>query len=691
MKRLADFRNIGIMAHVDAGKTTLTERMLYFTGFTHKLGNVDDGNTIMDSDPQEEKRGITISSAAITTYWKHQDNTWQINIIDTPGHVDFTAEVERSLRVLDGAVAVFCARSGVQPQSETVWHQADRYRIPRIAFINKMDRQGADFRRVVSDIRQRLNANALPVQLPIGAEDDFSGVIDLVNMKALVWNTTDGKTYETQEIPAALLTEAQEARNYLLEELSLLDESLLDKYATSPESILPQDIYTALRSATIRMEAVPVLAGAAYKNKGIQPLLDAVAIYLPAPSDIGDVKAVNPETDADMVIPVSENAPLAALAFKIITDDYVGRLTLVRVYAGVLHNGDTIWNSRTGRKVRISRLMRIMSDKYETADAIGAGDIGAVAGLKDVKTGDSLSHPDHPVLLEQISFPEPMIGYAIEARSAKDNDKLGDALNRLLEEDPTLTVTVDNATGQTILKGMGELHLEVVLEKLATQYHLDINKGQPQIAYKEIFTQAVTHREVYKKQNGGSGNFADIQFELSPGDEQATGLEFINEIKGGAIPKEFIPSISKGFESAMHNGALAGYPVKSMRVRLLDGSVHSNDSHALDFEHAAIIGFKSVAAKAAPRLLEPWMKVTVTMPEEFTGTITGDLNRRRGVIRHIEMDGPVQTITAMVPLSELFGYITVLRTLSSGRASASLTFDSYQAVPGNITGNVLAK
>ncbi|HWV67025.1 elongation factor G [Chitinophaga sp.] len=691
MKRLADFRNIGIMAHVDAGKTTLTERMLYFTGFTHKLGNVDDGNTVMDSDPQEEKRGITISSAAITTYWKHQDNTWQINIIDTPGHVDFTAEVERSLRVLDGAVAVFCARSGVQPQSETVWHQADRYHIPRIAFINKMDRQGADFRRVVNDIRQRLNANALPVQLPIGAEDDFSGVIDLVTMKALVWNTADGKTYETLEIPAALLNEAQEARNYLLDELSLLDEALLDKYATDPGSILPQDIYTALRSATIRMEAVPVLAGAAYKNKGIQPLLDAVATYLPAPSDIGDVKAVNAETDADVMIPVSENAPLAALAFKIITDDYVGRLTLVRVYAGVLHNGDTIWNSRTGRKVRISRLMRIMSDKYETVDAIGAGDIGAVAGLKDVKTGDSLSHPDHPVLLEQISFPEPMIGYAIEAKSAKDNDKLGDALNRLLEEDPTLTVTVDNATGQTILKGMGELHLEVVLEKLATQYHLDINKGQPQIAYKEIFTQAVTHREVYKKQNGGSGNFADIQFELSPGDEQATGLEFINEIRGGAIPKEFIPSISKGFESAMHNGALAGYPVKSMRVRLLDGSVHSNDSHALDFEHAAIIGFKSVAAKAAPRLLEPWMKVTVTMPEEFTGALTGDLNRRRGVIRHIEMDGPVQTITALVPLSELFGYITVLRTLSSGRASASLNFDSYQAVPGNITGNVPAK
>jgi len=691
MKRLADFRNIGIMAHVDAGKTTLTERMLYFTGFTHKLGNVDEGNTVMDSDPQEEKRGITISSAAITTYWQYQDHTWQINIIDTPGHVDFTAEVERSLRVLDGAVAVFCARSGVQPQSETVWHQANHYNIPRIAFINKMDRQGADFRRVVSDIRQRLNANALPVQLPIGAEDDFSGVIDLITMKALVWNTADGKTYETLDIPSALLNEALEARSYLLEELSLLDESLLNKYTTAPNSILPEDIYAALRGATIRLEAVPVLAGAAYKNKGIQPLLDAVATYLPAPSDIGDVKAADPETEATVMIPVSENAPLAALAFKIITDDYVGKLTLVRVYAGVLRSGDTLWNSRTGRKVRISRLMRIMSDKYETVEEIGAGDIGAVVGLKDVKTGDSLSHPDHPVLLEKISFPEPMIGYAIEAKSAKDNDKLGDALNRLLEEDPTLTVTVDNATGQTILKGMGELHLEVVLEKLATQYHLDINKGQPQIAYKEIFTQAVTHREVYKKQNGGSGNFADIQFELSPGDEQATGLEFINEIKGGAIPKEFIPAISKGFESAMNNGALAGYPVKSMRVRLLDGSIHNNDSHALDFEHAAITGFKSVAAKAAPRLLEPWMKVEVTMPEEFTGTLTGDLNRRRGVIKQMEMNGVVQTITAMVPLSELFGYITVLRTLSSGRAAASLTFDSYQTVPCNITNHLLVK
>ena len=687
MKRLADFRNIGIMAHVDAGKTTLTERMLYFTGLTHKLGNVDEGNTVMDSDPQEEKRGITISSAAITTYWKHRDHTWQINIIDTPGHVDFTAEVERSLRVLDSAIAIFDARSGVQPQSETVWQQANHYNIPRIAFINKMDRQGADFGRVVNEIRERLHANVLPVQWPIGAEDDFTGVIDLVTMKALLWNTPDGKTYETMNIPADLQNAALEARNYLLGELSLLDESILNKYTTDPESITADDIYNALRGAVIRLEAVPVLAGAAYKNKGIQPLLDAVVTYLPAPADIGQVKATDPVTDQTVMIDASETAPLAALAFKIITDDYVGKLTLVRVYAGVLRSGDTLWNSRTGRKVRISRLMRIMSDKFDTVEEIGAGDIGAVVGLKDVKTGDTLSHPGHLVLLEKISFPEPMIGYAIEAKSAKDNDKLGDALARLLDEDPTLSVAVDNATGQTILKGMGELHLEVVLEKLAAQYHLEINKGKPQIAYKEIFTKAVTHHEVYKKQNGGSGNFADIAFELSPRDDDAPGLQFINEIKGGAIPKEFIPAISKGFESAMNSGALAGYPVKSMRVRLLDGSIHSNDSHALDFEHAAITGFKNVAAKAAPRLLEPWMKVTVTMPEEYTGILTGDLNRRRGIIKQMEMD----SITAMVPLSELFGYITVLRTLSSGRASASLTFDGYQAVPENIAAGVLAR
>lgn len=691
MKRSTNFRNIGIMAHVDAGKTTLTERMLYFTGFTHKLGNVDDGNTVMDTDPQEEKRGITISSAAITTYWPYNNNNWQINIIDTPGHVDFTAEVERSLRVLDSAIAVFCARSGVQPQSETVWHQADHYKIPRIAFINKMDRQGADFHRVVAEIRERLNANAVPVQLPIGAEDDFHGVIDLIAMKALLWNTDDGKTFDTVEIPANLQVAAQAARKQMLEELSLLDELLLQQYVSAPESITAANIYTALRQAVIRMEIVPVFAGSAYRNKGIQPLLDAVAALLPSPEDVGVVHASAPDSDNAVQIPVTESAPVAALAFKIISDDYVGKLTLIRVYAGTLHSGDTLWNSRTGRNVRISRLLRIMSDKYETANMLSAGDIGAVVGLKEVKTGDTLADPEHPVVLEKISFPEPMIGYAIEAQSSKDNDKLGEALGKLLDEDPTLSVTVDNVTGQTILQGMGELHLEVVLEKLATQYELHVNKGQPQIAYKEVFTKSITHREVYKKQNGGSGNFAEIAFELSPGDENNTGLEFINEIRGGAIPREFIPSVSKGFESAMLSGALAGYPVKSMRVRLLDGAIHEKDSHALDFEHAAVTGFRNVALKAAPRLLEPMMKVTVTLPEEYTGAITGDLNRRRGVIRFMDMNGQVQTITALVPLSGLFGYITVLRTLSSGRAAASLTFESYQVVPENVSAQVLAK
>jgi elongation factor G len=691
MKRSTNFRNIGIMAHVDAGKTTLTERMLYFTGFTHKLGNVDDGNTVMDTDPQEEKRGITISSAAITTYWPYNNNNWQINIIDTPGHVDFTAEVERSLRVLDSAIAVFCARSGVQPQSETVWHQADHYKIPRIAFINKMDRQGADFHRVVAEIRERLNANAVPVQLPIGAEDDFRGVIDLIAMKALLWNTDDDKTFDTVEIPLSLQVAAQAARKQMLEELSLLDESLLQQYVSAPENITAANIYTALRQAVIRMEIVPVFAGSAYRNKGIQPLLDAVAALLPSPEDVSVVHASAPDSDNAVQIPVSESAPVAALAFKIISDDYVGKLTLIRVYAGTLHSGDTLWNSRTGRNVRISRLLRIMSDKYETANMLSAGDIGAVVGLKEVKTGDTLADPEHPVVLEKISFPEPMIGYAIEAQSSKDNDKLGEALGRLLDEDPTLSVTVDNVTGQTILQGMGELHLEVVLEKLATQYELHVNKGQPQIAYKEVFTKSITHREVYKKQNGGSGNFAEIAFELSPGDENNTGLEFINEIRGGAIPREFIPAVSKGFESAMLSGALAGYPVKSMRVRLLDGAIHEKDSHALDFEHAAVTGFRNVALKAAPRLLEPMMKVTVTLPEEYTGAITGDLNRRRGVIRFMDMNGQVQTITALVPLSGLFGYITVLRTLSSGRAAASLTFESYQVVPENVSAQVLAK
>jgi elongation factor G len=571
MKRLQQFRNIGIMAHVDAGKTTVTERILYYTGFTHRLGNVDDGNTVMDSDPQEEKRGITISSAAITTYWDHAGERYQINIIDTPGHVDFAAEVERSLRVLDGAVAVFCAKSGVQPQSETVWRQADRYNIPRIVMINKMDRQGAEFMRVVNEIRTVLHANAVPVQLPIGAEDDYRGVIDLVTMQALLWNSDDGKQFEERAIPEHLLAEAERQRDHLLEELSLTSEELFELFTTNAAAITANSIYKALREATVRMQLVPVLCGAAYRNKGVQPLLNAVVQYLPSPVDIPDVAGIDPLTEEQKMVRTNKNASFAGLAFKIITNDYTGKLALVRVYSGVLRQGDTVWNSRTGRKVRVSRLMRIMSDKYETVEQIGAGDIGALVGLKEVKTGDTLADPDNRVLLESISFPEPMIGYSIEAKSSKESVKLGEALSKLLDEDPTLVVETNKETGQTILKGMGELHLEVVLEKLATEYEVEVNKGQPQIAYKEILTQAVLHKEVFKKQNGGPGSYAEIHFELSPREQNVPGLEFVDEIKGGAIPKEFIASVQKGFTAAMQSGVLAGYPVKSMRVRFFVG------------------------------------------------------------------------------------------------------------------------
>lgn len=684
MKRLQQYRNIGIMAHVDAGKTTLTERMLYYTGFIHRLGNVDDGNTVMDSDPQEEKRGITISSAAITTYWQYASDRYQVNIIDTPGHVDFAAEVERSLRVLDGAVAVFCAKSGVQPQSETVWRQANRYNIPRIIMINKMDRQGAQFMRVVNEIRNKLHANVVPVQLPIGSEDDFKGIIDLIEMKALLWNSDDGKNYEVTTIPDHLLAEAEQHRNRLLEELSLTSETLFEQFTTNVNGLTTESIYEALRAATISRQLIPVLCGAAYKNKGIQPLLDAVVQYLPSPVEIPAAIGIDPTTNEQVAVPTEREASFAGLAFKILTNDYTGKLALVRVYAGTLNQGDTLWNGRTGKKVRVSRLLRIMSDKYETVEQIGAGDIGALVGLKDVRTGDTLSNPDKPVLLENIRFPEPMIGYSIEAKSAKESGRLSEALSRLLEEDPTLVIEADKETGQTILKGMGELHLEVVLEKLAMEYQVAVNKGKPQIAYKEIFTQSVLHKEVFKKQNGGSGSFAEIHFELSPREQDAPGLEFINEIKGGAIPKEFIASVNKGFEAAMQTGALAGYPVNSMRIRLFDGNIHDKDSSAQDFEHVASIGFRAAALKALPRLLEPVMLVDVTTPDEYTGAITGDLNRRRGIIRGIEMKDNVQCIKAEVPLSALFGYIMTLRSLSSGRAGASVNFHNYQMVPGNL-------
>jgi len=678
------------MAHVDAGKTTVTERILYYTGLTHQLGNVDEGNTIMDTDPQEEQRGITISSASTTTYWNYADNQYTITIIDTPGHVDFTAEVERSLRVLDGAIAVFCARSGVQSQSETVWHQADRYQVPRIILINKMDRQGADFARVVKEIREKLQANAVPVQLPIGLEDAFEGVIDLVNMQALFWDTQDGKTYAATAIPPALIPAAEQARQQLLEELALVDETFFDQYTTDPSSITAENIRDALRKTTIARRLIPVLCGAAYRNKGMQPLLDATVQYLPAPEDVPFVTGTMPGIDQEVKLATGKESNFAGLVFKILTNDYTGKLSLVRVYAGTIRAGDALWNSRTGKKVRINRLLRIMSNKYEAVEQLEAGDIGAMLGAKEVRTGDTLSAPDNPVVLETIRFPQPMIGYAIEAQSAKESVKLSEALFRMLEEDPTLTVEVDASSGQTILKGMGELHLDVVLEKLRSVYQVEVNKGQPQIAYKEVFTGVVTHRATFKKQNGGSGNFAEIQFELSPRADGLSGLEFIDEIRGGAIPREFIVSVQKGFAAAMNTGILAGYPVESMCIRLFDGAIHEKDSHALDFEQVAHMGFKVAAVQAGPKLLEPVMSVDVALPEEYTGMVTGDLIRRRGMITAVERKPAVQSIQASVPLSELFGYITVLRTLTAGRASASLTFEQYQLVPDHTSSKIVA-
>ncbi|HTJ49849.1 MAG TPA: elongation factor G [Cyclobacteriaceae bacterium] len=689
MTTLRQIRNIGIMAHVDAGKTTVTERILYYTGMIHKMGNVDEGNTVMDSDPQEAKRGITISSAAITTFWEMERTRYQVNLIDTPGHVDFTAEVERSLRVLDGAVAVFCAKSGVQPQSETVWHQANKYSVPRIVMVNKMDRQGADFINVVDEIRTKLNTIAVPLQLPIGAENSFVGVIDLIAWTGIVWNDADGKSYECIPIPDALMEEATHWRHHLLEQLALVNEEIFSKY-TASATVSEMEIRQAVREATLSLQFTPVLCGAAFRNKGLQPLLDAIVAYLPSPADVDEITGTHPDSGESVARKTNASAPFTGLVFKVITDDYVGKLILIRIYSGTLRSGDQIQNSRTGRTMRVSRLLRVLSDRLEPLEALQAGDIGAIVGLKDAKTGDSLFAPDHPIHLESMDFPAPVIGYAIEAKSAKESGKLSHALSRLLDEDPTLQLEVESQSGQTILKGMGELHLEVVLEKLASEYGVAVAKGEPRIAYREMLTQAVLHKEVFRRQNGGSGSFAEIHFELLPAVGETAGLEFINEVKGGSIPKEYIASVKKGFEEAMKNGVLAGYPLESMRVRLFDGSIHDEDSSAQDFELVASLGFKQAAKKASPKLLEPVMRVDIITPEEYTGAITSDLNRRRGIIREIGVKANAQWIDAEVPLANLSGYVTTLRTLSSGRASASLTFCRYQLVPGNIAEVVLA-
>ena len=701
-KDLKFLRNIGIMAHIDAGKTTTTERILYYTGLSHKIGEVHDGAATMDWMEQEQERGITITSAATTTQWKYPTTQGQatpdtkdfkINIIDTPGHVDFTVEVERSLRVLDGAVALFCAVSGVEPQSETVWRQADKYKVPRICFVNKMDRAGADFFNVVKEIKDKLGANPVPLQVPIGAEDSFKGVVDLITNKAIIWNEEDmGMTYQTVDIPADLQDTVVEWRQNLVESVAEYDDALLEKFFEDPDSITEEEMIAAIRAAVIDMSFSPVMCGSAFKNKGVQAVLDAVCSYLPSPIDLPPVTGTNPDTDAEEVRKPDTEDPFAALAFKIATDPFVGRLCFMRVYSGYLDAGSYITNMRTGKKERISRLMQMHSNKQNPLDRVEAGDICAGVGFKDIKTGDTLVEEKKPIVLESMTFPEPVIGYAIEPKKQADVDKLGVAISKLVEEDPTLRVNTDHETGQTVLRGMGELHLEIIIDRLKREFKVEINQGAPQVAYKESITKSVEHKEVYKKQSGGKGKFADIVFELSPReDEKAEGLEFENGIVGGVIPKEFIPAIQKGFEESMKNGPLAGYPLEAMKVRLYHGSFHDVDSDSLSFEMAARLGFKAAARQAGPKLLEPIMGVEVVTPDEYTGPVTGDLNKRRGLMKGMDTKGNASVVKADVPLSELFGYVTDLRTITSGRATASLTFSHYAEVPNNLADDIISK
>ena len=703
IKDLSYLRNIGIMAHIDAGKTTTTERILYYTGLSHKIGEVHDGAATMDWMEQEQERGITITSAATTTFWKYPtqqgkmvDDTddYRVNIIDTPGHVDFTVEVERSLRVLDGAVALFCAVSGVEPQSETVWRQADKYKVPRICFVNKMDRAGADFLNVVNEIKDKLNAKPVPLQIPIGAEENFKGVVDLITKEAIVWNETDmGMTYNVVDIPENLIDTVDEWRQNLVESVAEYDDNLLEKFFDDPDSITKEEMMAAIRKAVIDMSFSPVMCGSAFKNKGVQALLDAVCSYLPSPLDLPPVSGTNPDNDQEVTRTPSSDEPFAALAFKIATDPFVGRLCFFRVYSGSLDAGSYIFNNRNGKKERISRLMQMHSNKQNPIDKVVAGDICAGVGFKDIKTGDTLSDEKSKIVLESMSFPDPVIGYAIEPKQQADVDKLGMAVSKLIEEDPTLRVNTDEETGQTVLRGMGELHLEIIIDRLKREFKVEINQGAPQVAYKESIQSSTKHQEVYKKQSGGRGKFADIVFEIGPRDEDAEGdgLQFVNQIVGGKIPREFIPAVEKGFKNAMENGPLAGFPVESMKVRLYDGSFHDVDSDSLSFELAAGIAFKKATKKANPVLMEPIMSVEVTTPDEFTGGVTGDLNKRRGIMKGMDMKGNSQIIKSDVPLSELFGYVTDLRTLSSGRASASLTFSHYTSVPKNIAEEIISK
>ena len=686
-------RNIGIMAHIDAGKTTTSERILYYTGKTHKIGEVHEGAATMDWMVQEQERGITITSAATTAFWHYNGETYQINLIDTPGHVDFTVEVERSLRVLDGTVATFCAVGRVQPQSETVWRQADKYGVPKIAYVNKMDRVGADFLACVEEIKNKLGATAVPICLPIGAEDKFEGIVDLIDMKAIFYDGSEELVnYKEGEIPADLKGEAARWRDILLEAAAECDETLMEKYFEDPDSLTKDEIIAAIRKGTISMQIVPACCGSSFKNKGVQFLLDAVMRYLPSPLDKGSVKGTHPRTGEEISRKPSADEPFCALVFKIATDPFVGRLAFLRAYSGRLDAGSYVYNTRTGKKERVARLYQMHSNHQNPIDFVEAGDICAAVGFKDLRTGDTVCLEEKPITLETMEFPDPVIGIAVEPKTQKDLDKLGIALAKLAEEDPTFTVKSDHETGQTVISGMGELHLDIIVDRLRREFGVDINQGAPQVNYKETITASHQLREVFKKQTGGRGKFADIIVNISPADEGAQGLQFINSVKGGNIPKEFIPSIEKGFQSAMLNGVLAGYEVPSLKVEVLDGSYHPVDSDQLSFELAARMAFRHACPKCKPVLLEPIMSLEVVTPEDYMGDIVGDLNRRRGQI--VAMDSTAngaRIVRAYVPLSEQFGYVTVLRTLSSGRATSTMTFDHYAEVPANLAKDIIEK
>ncbi len=686
-------RNIGIAAHIDAGKTTTTERILYYGGVSHKIGEVHDGAATMDWMEQEQERGITITSAATTLNWNYRGQKYHVNIIDTPGHVDFTVEVNRSLRVLDGLVFLFSAVDGVEPQSETNWRLANNYNVPRIGFVNKMDRQGADFLNVCKQVKEMLGSHALPLQIPIGAEDNFKGVVDLINFRGIVWNDADqGMTFNEVEIPADIMEEATEYREKLLEAVAEFNESLMEKYFEDPNSLTEREILDALREATISGKVVPMMCGTAFKNKGVQAMLDMVMEILPSPLDVEAIEGINPKTDEPTTRKPSYDEPFSALAFKIATDPYVGRLCFVRAYSGKLPAGSYVMNTRSGQKERISRIFQMHANKQNQIDELGAGDIGAVVGFKDIRTGDTLCAEGHPIVLESMVFPDPVIGVAVEPKTQADMDKLGIGLSKLAEEDPTFRVNTDEETGQTIISGMGELHLEIIVDRLRREFKVEVNQGAPQVSYRENITVPVDHREVYKKQSGGRGKFADIVVKISPQDDaEKTGLEFVNSIKGGNIPREFIPSVEKGFKESMKNGVLAGFPVDAMKVELIDGSFHAVDSDSLSFELCARMAYKSALKNARPILLEPIMKIEVVTPEENMGDIVGDLNRRRGVIRGMDDRAGSKVIKGDVPLSEMFGYVTQLRTLSSGRASSSMEFSHYAEAPKNVADEVVAK